>query len=98
MEKPISEFQQALNKNVEELGIQHVMGKLTKLEKTIARLEALVCELVNRDGVEGKIDDKEIKLYHFHRKIHVLQAEHNLRSKKKSTPKEPSLFDEALPF
>ena len=83
----------------EELGVQHLMGKITKLEHTIARLEAMVCELVNRNEMVSEHGDVIIRHRHNPHISKKVEPKHMLGSKKKQPSKgEPNLFDLDLPF
>lgn len=37
-----------------------LFGKITKLEKLVRRNQELLCELLNRDGIEGYIDNEDV--------------------------------------
>lgn len=37
-----------------------LFGKLTKLEKLVRRNQELLCELLNRDSLEGYVDNEDV--------------------------------------
>ena len=83
----------------EDLGVQHLMGKITKLERTIARLEAMVCELVNRNEMVSEHGDVVIRYRHNPSISKKVEPQRTLGSKKKKTSKdERNLFDSHIPF
>lgn len=83
----------------EELGLQHIMGKVTKLEHTIARLEAMVCELVNRNEMVSEHGDVILRHRYNAGVSKRVEPKHVLGSKNKQPKKkELSLLDYNLPF
>ena len=79
----------------ERVSNEILLGKITKLERTIARLEALVCYLANRDSLV-MVDDKEYRLVTKGKE--KFRPEHIIKTKPKKPSREPSLFDNDLPF
>lgn len=88
-----------------EMGI--LFGKLNKMEVTIARIEALVCDLVNRDVALGiitqsKNDHQELYLEFKNRYRSEVKAEHKLKinktkkGKKEIVGNQKTLFDWGL--
>lgn len=79
-----------------------LLSKIKKLERLVLRNQELLCELLNRDGLEGYIDNEDVtfKVILEKKKTGKSNYKHEVISKKKKSnvTRQRSLFEDEEDF